>query len=130
MFQHSNDFIVCLITVEHPEATDRTYPGNDISVRDSSFCQHTNIQGVTVALNICSLRLLHRIFGDQTTAITLRDKAIESRYHIRILLRTVDLDVSADFVQFILYCICRYHFYKCSNHFRSIVTYFQTMPRM
>ena len=74
--QYRNNFVVCLITVEHTETSDRSYPGDNIAMSDRPFSQDTNIQRIAVSDNLGTVRLLHTVFCHQIPAVTLRNKTV------------------------------------------------------
>ena len=77
MCKHSDNLIICLITVNHTEATNWAHLADDITVNDVALSKHADIEWVTVTNNVGTSTLLHTILRYAVSTKALRNKAIE-----------------------------------------------------
>ena len=128
--EYCDNLVISLVTIQHTEATDRANIHDNITVCDVALGQYADIKRVTVTNNVGATCLLHTVLCYALATEALRNKAVECRNDIRVLLRTVNLEVTANLVQLILYGVGRHHLDKGSNHFGSLLTHLNAVPRV
>ena len=86
---NGNQFVVGFVGIEQSKPAYRSTLDQQVTVYDVFLCEYTDIHRVAVADNVCASECFVAEFGNLLSRIGLRQKSIQSRNNIRILLRTV-----------------------------------------
>ena len=128
--QYCDNLVVGLVAIQHTESANRLYVYNDVTVCNVTLGQYADVEWIAITNNLGASTLLHTILCNALATEALRNKAIECRYDIRILLWSVNLEIAAHLVELVLYGVGWDNLDKCGDHLGGLLAHLDTVPRM
>jgi len=128
--EHGDYLVISLAAIDQAKTTDRCRLQNNVAARDVVFAQNENVQRIVIAVAYRFTALPARHIRDILTTICSRNKPVIRRNDIRILLRTIDLEIAGFLINLIFYRVLRHDLDKNSYLVRCSVADRNAMPRM